>query len=308
MTPDATEQRPWRQYVDRRQPSSLFLLKKRNYRIHAHIGFNTRSIMRKAVVLHTGAGSSFIKKGILPPSLTKRIQPVTTGYAVKDANDNPVRVTGTIALVVRIANRTEKITFNVVDGLATDVIIGCDYMDKHIEAIRPRRQYVEMEDGSTTPLLQRFKARQNEGQLPDVCDRPPKTLTKKDRRVKVVKTVTLQPGAQTAVEVQTDARGLVLIEPSPRLFRFQSCMASNGIAQVKPRTPFKILVANFGNTPVMVNAGQSIATVETHPSTIVESDISHAEVLGLVDNDTEYLGERNVRLDNFRRVSLNGRD
>lgn len=47
-------------------------------------------------------------------------------------------------LWVGIGDRKEQMRFNIVNRLGTEVIIGCDDMDKTIEEIRPRRGVVEM--------------------------------------------------------------------------------------------------------------------------------------------------------------------
>ena len=51
---------------------------------------------------------------------------------------------------------------------------------------------------------------------------------------------------------------------------------------VKPDVPFKILVANFGESPHDLVPNQHIATTEEHPTSLIESHISHGEMLGLV--------------------------
>ena len=64
-------------------------------------------------------------------------------------------MTGYINLFVKVGTRTELVRFNVVDRLGTEFILGCDYLENHIEAIRPRRRVLEITDGHTVPILRR---------------------------------------------------------------------------------------------------------------------------------------------------------
>ena len=98
--------------------------------------------------------------------------------------------------------------------------------------------------------------------------------------------MTLQPGTNTWVEVTTNTRGLVQIEPARRLFNTHMCLAGHGIAQVERNKPFRILVANFGKVARKLLPGQGIAQANSHPTRIYESDITHAELLGIIEEDS----------------------
>ena len=107
----------------------------------------------KLAVLDTGAGSSFIKQDILPKTLLDKFQPLPGQTDVRDASNRRVRITGSLSLYVRLGNRSERVNSDVVQNLGAEVIIGCDYLDKHVEAIRPRKGIVELADGSTIPIV-----------------------------------------------------------------------------------------------------------------------------------------------------------
>ena len=68
----------------------------------------------------------------MPAEMQKLIQPLEVEYNVKDANNRRVAIDGTINLAVQVGSRFEVIKFNVVERLGTDVILGCDFCDKHI--------------------------------------------------------------------------------------------------------------------------------------------------------------------------------
>ena len=73
-----------------------------------------------------------------------------------------------------------------------------------------------------------------------------------------------------------------MAEPVNRLYQNHVPLAGAGIADVQPDVPFKILVANFGESPHNVVPNQHIATAEEHPTSLIESHISQGEMFGLV--------------------------
>ena len=135
--------RPWRR-VKRKdyEEETAFVLAKRNYKVHANIGHGLSSLHRYTAVLDTGAGSSFIRKSELSPGLLKHLRSTDTKVMVRDANNRPLSISGKVNLTVQIGTRASVVSFHVVDNLAAPVIIGCDFCDRHIEAIRPRRRCV----------------------------------------------------------------------------------------------------------------------------------------------------------------------
>ena len=214
----------------------------------------------KMVVMDTGAGSSFIRKAILPQALLDKIQPLAIRTDIRDANNRRVQIIGTINLVLRIGDRSETVRFNVVERLGTDVIVGCDYLDKNVEAIRPRKRVVELDDGTTVPILGRgTRSKTLQGTIPEEEQLPSKA-PRASRKITVTKPATLKPNSQTWVEVSTQTSGLVLVEPNKKLYDSHMCLAGNGIAQVERDKPFRILVANFGETQRKLLTGQRIAS------------------------------------------------
>ena len=280
-------QRPWRRIRRQKLPDSIFMMARRNYKVNALIGKSIHAMRRFVVVLDTGAGSSFIKKSVLPPSVVAQIQPVGLASNVRDASNRRVNIIGTVNLTCQVGMRTDIVRFNVVEKLGTDVIIGCDYCDKHIEAIRPRKRVVEMDDGTTVPIIRKPSGRSIDSvPLPEEQEWIP-AKGRRGGKVHVTESVTLPPETQTWVKVRTEEHGLVMIDPNARMYDTHLCLAGNGIAQVNPGKEFQILVANFGNHPKRLTAGQRIATAKPHPTSIVESKISHAELFGLTDAEDQ---------------------
>ena len=53
------------------------------------------------------------------------------------------------------------------------------------------------------------------------------------------------------------------------------CLAGAGIADVQHDVPFKILVANLGESSYDLVPNQHMATTEEHPTSLIESHISN---------------------------------
>ena len=111
-----------------------------NYKIRAHIGTSRRALVQYVVVADTGVGSSFCKKGALSPEVLKTMKPLDNDVRLRDAYKNKLNIEGTVNLTIQIGNHREQVTFYVTEHLATDFILVCDFFDKHVEAIRPRKK------------------------------------------------------------------------------------------------------------------------------------------------------------------------
>ena len=61
------------------------------------------------------------------------------------------------------------------------------------------------------------------------------------------------------------------------------------------------MVANFGNKPVTILKGQRVATTDPHPSSIIETNLSHGEVFGIEENEKLSYRKRNL---NARYIAL----
>jgi len=296
--------RPWRRRKRFGEPETVMHLSRRNYKVAAYVGRNQIAMNKFAATLDTGAGSSFIKRSVIPGTLENEIKPLTEDIRVKDANNRSLNILGTISLQVQVGSRAEAISFYVVERLATSVILGCNFCDKHVEAIRPRLRLVEMDDGTTIPIIRRPEAaRLNDAPIPEEQRWVP-NKRRSSRGINVVETTVLQPGEQTWVKVASPAHGLILVEPVQKLYRNHLCLAGAGIAQVEPEKDFKILVANFGKHPVTLRPTQRIATAEPHPTTLLESKVTHGEVLGLVEDTPAPTGKYRKRTTNAKDAKV----
>ena len=275
-----TLKRPWRRYVPPHKRDRVFVMAKRNYKVYADIGSNRYLLCRKLAILDTGAGPNFIRISELDPDWKERIRhgPLP---CVNDANDKPLKTVGTIEQIVRLGNLIVKLDFIVCESLAASVILGADFCDRFIEAIYPRKKSVELDDGSTVPIVRRPLSRP-----PTAPPLPKEQEYRKDSgrtspSIRVEKATTLAPGTQTFVSCVSQRHGTMIIEPIERLYENHLLAPTNGVVHVEPNRPFRILIANFGSTPKRLCKNQVVGNLLPHPPVIVPTHLQLAHVLGL---------------------------
>ena len=291
-------QRPWHRIGNTAEPETVFILAKRNYKVYANLGLTSSNMKRFTTILDTGAGSSFIRLDEIPHPMRNHITPTREEVTIRNASGKPVPILGTIRLSVQVGRKTEKVDFLVAEKLATAVILGCDYCDKYVECIKPRLRLVELDDGSTVPIVRQSSRTQAQALLPEE-QQDPKRVTRTSPKIKVMKLTRLQPASQTWVEVVTQREGTILVEPNEQLYNSSMCLTGTGIADVTAGKPFHVLVANFGERPIDLRPQQVVAMAGSHPEKLVESDISHSEMLGIIPDNVDT---------KFRKRHVNVRD
>ncbi|CAN8076123.1 unnamed protein product [Agarophyton chilense] len=262
---------------------------KRDYKVYADIGSDRNLLSRRLTILDTGAGPNFIRESELGPADLERIRygPLPD---IRDANKNAVKTLGTVRLLVRLGRFVVLVDFIVCKTLAAPVVLGCDYCDKFVEAIRPRRKLVELDDRSMVPIVRKPMRRCSEApRLPPSMEYG-KSGGRVSPRIRVAKSAMLKAQTQTWVQVRTERHGFVVIQPNTRMYESCGLLVANGIVQVDPGSPFWILVSNFSDNDYQIPKNQVVATALPHPTVVFPNHISTAEVLGLThvgDTDKE---------------------
>ena len=183
---------------------------KRNYKVYTQVGTNRNILERLLAVLDSGAGPNFIRESDLPHGVTRlRYGPLPN---VADANDNSIRMKGLAGLIVLLGARLVKLEFIVCERLAAPLILGCDFMDRFVESIYPRKKTVEMDDGTTIPITQNPLKRPpvaspvtpQDGKKPHGRESP---------KIRVTTAIVLPPEAQTWIYVVSKRNGVAVFQP-----------------------------------------------------------------------------------------------
>lgn len=269
------------------QVQEVLLFSKSNYKVYADIGGSTACMWRRTVVIDTGAGPNCIAKSAIPAGSEDTVSP-PPNIRVKGANGSPLGIEGQVSLAVRVGTAVIKVPFLVCDSLPVDALLGTEFIDRHVRDIHVEDRSIELKDGTEVPIL-----RSTFGQPPTDQPVPALQTDKKTKarptsnKIRVAKQVLLQPHSQTWVSAVSQRKGSVIIEPKQTLSDQQLVSASNGIAQVRPEVPFRLLVANFGDQPTRLHKGQVIAHAFAHPAFIAKTEVTLAEVLNIQVDQAE---------------------
>ena len=106
-------------------------------------------------------------------------------------------------------------------------------------------------------------------------------------RVKVARATNIEPGTHRVVECISKRAGLVVVQPYLPLYERHGLTCTNGVVQVEPDWPFRLLIANFREYPVRVQKGQVVAELLPHPRAMLESKTTIGEVLGIEGRGNE---------------------
>lgn len=108
-------------------------------------------------MLDTRADPNFIRKDILPSRVLAQVQEVQLSRT-RGANSNSVRTVGLVALVVRNGCPVVNVDFIVCERLAASLILGCDFSDRFVQTIYPRKKEMKFNDGTMAPICRKPKA------------------------------------------------------------------------------------------------------------------------------------------------------
>ena len=116
--------------------------------------------------------------------------------------------------------------------LAAPVILGCDFDDKLVEGIYPRRKVVKLDDGTKVPIGRKPATPRSDappltsGQ--DYDNYPGRVFPK----LKVSRPGIIQPGTQVWVHVTKGRTGLSVLELNPQLYAKHRVSLSNGVEHI----------------------------------------------------------------------------
>lgn len=181
----------------------------------------------------------------------------------------------------------QSIRSNIVPILVVEVILGCDFFDKHIEAILPTKHLVKLDGGTTIPIISHTERRpQRSISLPEEEEYVPASRGVSNK-VRATKRTFLKPESQTCVEVRCGAQELVTIVPYAPLCEKSQCSVETGIHQAEPGAIFNIIVANFSQKTVTLCPSQIFSVIDEHPASLLEPEISHGNIIWIVEG-TKY--------------------
>lgn len=136
---------------------------------------------------------------------------------IADANNNPLKTSGYISLVVRLGTCLVQLDFVVCEKIAALVIISCDFCDGFVDAICPCAKSVKMEHGSTVPIV-RKPSKPATLELVTIPTAQKLTyMNPVSTKLCICKSIAIPPVSKTWVSVVTKQQGVHVIQSLPSL-------------------------------------------------------------------------------------------
>lgn len=232
------------------------------------------------VVVDTGSGYNVIRKDALLRNWRQRVLVNADLPDLCDANGNPLNIRHEVQLRIRLGDAVYPVRFLIVTKLACSVLLGTQFLDKHVDAIKCRQRVVYL-TRSIVPILGVWDSRtpyQGEYPVPEPVPEEPTTPTKETRApkkplvatcIRLCRPVRLPAYAQVKAQVITPGGGLVYIEPVQAVYQRYQVRAINGVHEVHPDIPFELLISNFSNVKRRLPKGMLIAYATPSPLALV---------------------------------------
>ena len=145
-----------------------------HYSVSASVGMNARELRPTTVVMDTGAGSALIKKRMVHANWRDFEMKSTNQPRLGVANGNALQLEAVVHLTIRLGNILYRVPFLVAERLAVDVILGTEFMKKHVQHICCRDKVIDLYQGGTIPILPAsdIYPERSEGAAPDNASGP----------------------------------------------------------------------------------------------------------------------------------------
>ena len=235
-----------------------------NYKVNARVGIGVRDAKTMLTVVDTGAGPSLIRLGACPKEALSAIDTKKPMANLRSASNHALDVIGVVYLTVIIGTHVAKTPFIVSRNLGADALLGCTYIDYHVDSIRPRRRVIILSNGDTVPIIRRQALRPVTSQLPE-----PATIGSRAaanfNSIRVARKVTIPARSEIFVEVTTQTSGLRIVEGRNDLWERKKIVTANGVADVIANRPFLVQIANFSSSPVILRKNERVGKASRVP-------------------------------------------
>ena len=208
-------------------------MKSRNYQVSATGGVSPAILSPTRAILDTGAGPNLVRSNLLPDDWERFRVHTTPSIPIVEANGRRLRQKGTVTLFAELGKLRVKAQFLVVEGLATECILGCQFINRHVAAILPKEKVVRLSDASTIPIL-----KDSDPLLP--LEERVKTPEGPSTKIRVSKFTKVPSRSETLVWVQCSSPGLQFLQSLLKTHENLGISMGNGIADVLPSQRFPL--------------------------------------------------------------------
>ena len=117
-------------------PKKCLLLAEEHYVVSGTIGVMARYQLPKQFVLDTSAGYNNIRRNALPPGWEQYVTTSKDLPILGDAGGHALNIQHEVVLRVRFGNSMYRVSFLVAEKLSVPIILGTQFTNRHVDAIR----------------------------------------------------------------------------------------------------------------------------------------------------------------------------
>ena len=233
----------------------VYSLSKRNYKLNVRVKVDDELERSILSVLDAWAGPSLISKdAAIYLAADVRTDPGPS-LRYHEANGEPLKCVGTTTLALRLGTYKCRLTLLVVERLSTDLILGCDFIDNHVESVNPRLREVTMTNGSRVRIRRRIPNLPREEIRVREDDTPP---TPSIRKIRIAHRAVIQPSSEMVISVRCSDSGTFYMQPRSESHEKQRVLLTSGVIDIQQDVPFTVVLANFSSVPQRLYKNQIV--------------------------------------------------
>ena len=242
-----------------------------NYKVEALIRTNPNDWTSFLSVADTRAGPNLIRAGCAPPDVLAKVNRDRHVVNLARASKDKLHTIGIVNLHVNLGGYKCRQPFVVVRRLAADVILGCTFLDEHVESRHPRRRTMTLTDGTTIPIRLRPTDTPTVVRTREKLEEEP--ALPRENTIRVSRRIVLPPQSETIVQAVCSHTGPVVLESKPQLYEKRQVPLTNGFIEVQTDVSFTIRVANFSAHERTLAKNQVLGYAKPAPETIFQVDL-----------------------------------
>lgn len=208
------------------------------YRLHASIAPSRHELLPITAVVDSGAGLNVVSREVVDRLEWSMIALDVGIPRLCGANDGHLLILGDIIIYVRLSFLTVRSYLAVAESLPFPLILGTEFIDKHIRATIPRERRIVPRDSPPVAMLSKSTGSRSVGSI-DIDDVPRRVSTDEiDKSVRVVRQVTLTPRKKSLVIVRANLPGIIDLTFDDDAATSIKSLPASGVVDIFSGAPF----------------------------------------------------------------------
>ena len=164
--------------IEQYYSNPIYMLSAYYYKVEVAVGAKATELKQYLSVADTGAGPNLIRADCVPPEIFANVNRDRRIVNLASASKHKLHTIAVVYLWMDIGGYACRQPFVVVRRLASDVIIGCTFLDDHAASLQIRRKVLILADGTVVPIRRRAVGKPTvvrTRERAEVAPLPPKT-------------------------------------------------------------------------------------------------------------------------------------